>query len=107
MNNQLVEAKTKIESLTKSKKDLQEKTEQVKKTIADWDRSLKELVDENNKQVQANKTLTDQLKKKTQENEELKQEKETDLARYEDICLNCFYQIGKLNKPLNLEFLSE
>ena len=72
LNDQLVEAQAKIESLTKSEKDLQEKTEQAEKTIADRDRSLKELVDENNKQIQTNKTLTDQLEKKTQENEELK-----------------------------------
>ncbi|XP_062108035.1 uncharacterized protein LOC133818936 isoform X2 [Humulus lupulus] len=79
LNDQLVEAQTKIDILTKSEKDLQEKTEQAEKAVTDWDRSLKEFADENNKKIQANKRLTDQLVEKTQENEELKQDKENNL----------------------------
>ncbi|XP_062086109.1 uncharacterized protein LOC133792209 [Humulus lupulus] len=87
LNDQLVEVEAKIEFLTKSKKNLQEKIEQAEKA--------------------ANKRLTNQLVEKTQENEELKQDKETNLARDEEICVNYFFQIWKLNKPLILDFQSE
>ncbi|XP_062117990.1 uncharacterized protein LOC133831634 [Humulus lupulus] len=107
LNDHLVESQAKIEHLTKSEKDLQEKTEQAEKLVADRDRALKELTDENNKLIQTIKKLTDQQEKNVQEIEELKQDKEADLARYEEIYFNCFYQIWKLNKPFNLEFLSE
>ncbi|XP_062094031.1 uncharacterized protein LOC133800070 [Humulus lupulus] len=51
LNDQLVEAQAKISILTKSKKDLEEKTEQGKKAVANHDRPVKELADENNKKI--------------------------------------------------------
>ncbi|XP_062087203.1 uncharacterized protein LOC133794040 [Humulus lupulus] len=107
LNDQLVDAQTKVETLTSSEKDLKSKVEQAEKTVAERNESLRGLADENQKQTQINKSLTDQLEKLTHENKELKREKEADLARYEEICFNCFYQVWKLNKPFNLDFLTE
>ena len=114
LNDQLVDAQARVETLTTSEKDLKSKLEQAERTLAERDASLRGLSDENQKQIQTNKSLTDQLEKLTRENEELtreneelRREKEADLARYEEICFNCFYQVWKLNKPLNLDFLTE
>ena len=51
-----------------------------------------------------NKGLARDNKKLIHENEELKQEKEFDLIRFEEASFDCFYQVWKLNKPLNLDF---
>ncbi|XP_062118722.1 uncharacterized protein LOC133832389 [Humulus lupulus] len=107
LNDQLVEAQAKLERL--------------EETVAERDDSLRRLADGNDKLTQTNKPLIDRLDKLTYENEglareneglireieELRQEKEADLTRYEEICFNCFYQVWKLNKPLNLDFLTE
>ncbi|XP_062116627.1 uncharacterized protein LOC133830622 [Humulus lupulus] len=114
LNDKLVDAQARVETLTASEKDLTSKLEQAERTMVKWDESLRRLSDENQKQIQTNKSLIDQLEKLTSENEkltrkneELRREKEADLARYEEICFNCFYQVWKLNKPLNLDFLTE
>ncbi|XP_062099741.1 uncharacterized protein LOC133805577 [Humulus lupulus] len=121
LNDQLVEAQAKVDNLTSSEKDLQSKFERSEKTVAEQEESLRSLADGNDKLTQTNKSLTDRLDKLTCENEglareneglireieELRQEKEADLTRYEEICFNCFYQVWKLNKPLNLDFLTE
>ena len=107
LNDQLVKVQTKVETLTSLEKYLKSKVEQAEKTIAEWDGSLRELTDENKKQIQTNKMLTNQLEKMTHENEEQKREKEVDLDHYKEICFTCFYQLWKLNKPLNLDFLIE
>ncbi|XP_062089243.1 uncharacterized protein LOC133795799 [Humulus lupulus] len=121
LNDQLVDAQAKVETLTASEKDSKSKLEQSEKTVAEQEESLRRLADGNDKLTQTNKSLTDRLEKLTgeneglarenegliRENEELKQEKEADLTRYEEIYFNCFYQVWKLNKHLNLDFLTE
>ncbi|XP_062087045.1 uncharacterized protein LOC133793782 [Humulus lupulus] len=106
-NDQLVEAKSKLE--------------QAEKTVAERDESLKKLSDESQKQAQNNASLTTQLEKQSLkikelvrdnerligENEELKQEKELDLIRFEEASFDCFYKVWKLNKPLNLDCFSK
>ena len=107
LNDQLVEAKSKLE--------------QAERTVAERDESLRKLSDENQQQVQNNNSLTAQLEKLSlenkglardnerliNENEELKQEKELDLIRFEEASFDCFYKVWKLNKPLNLDCFSK
>ncbi|XP_062103141.1 uncharacterized protein LOC133814162 [Humulus lupulus] len=92
LNDQLVDAQARVETLTASEKDLKSKLEQAERIVAERDESLRRLSDENQQQIQTNKSLTDQLEKLTRENEELtreneelRREKEADLARYEEI----------------------
>ncbi|XP_062092099.1 uncharacterized protein LOC133797720 [Humulus lupulus] len=114
LNDQLVEAQATVKTLTASEKDSKSKLEQAEKTVAERDESLRKLSEENQQQVQNNNSLTAQLEKLARdnerlisENEELKQEKELDLIRFEEACFDCFYQVWKLNKPLNLDFFTK
>ncbi|XP_062104545.1 uncharacterized protein LOC133815758 [Humulus lupulus] len=121
LNDQLVEAQAKVETLIALKKDSKSKLEQAEKTVAERDESLRRLSDENQQQAQTNQSLSAQLEKLTlenkelareneglvSENEELKQKKEFDLIRFEEASFDCFYQVWKLNKPLKLDFFTK